>query len=404
MTLATSLAGAHWLAEPATQAVAGMLTEAGHHARFVGGCVRDGLIDPATRHRDIDIATTALPRDVLMIARQAGRRAIPTGLSHGTVTVIVDDRRFEITTLREDVDTDGRHATVRFTDSFQADAARRDLTFNAMSCDAQGRLFDYFGGRDDLSTGRVRFVGEPAQRIAEDYLRILRYFRFFARFGRTNPDSATLDAIAQAVDGMARLSRERIQHELRGLLLAPRAGKALPWMARLGINQAIFGGEIELARFARTDPCGDWVVALAALTRDRIEASTTAENLRLSAHDARLLATLTKAELPRCAYSAADARRCLYAHDERTCAGLLRLAYADGRLGDLPQAIALLNSTASPRFPLKGAHLIELGIEPGPAIGALLADVERWWIDGGCEAALPDCQAEARRRLALASR
>lgn len=402
MSLATSLAGAAWLKEPASQAITTMLSDAGHQARFVGGCVRDGLIDEGSSNPDLDITTTALPNDVLAIARRAGKRSIPTGLAHGTVTVFVGKRPFEITTLREDVDTDGRHATVRFTKSFEADAARRDLTFNAMSCSADGTLFDYFGGREDLAAGRVRFVGDPAARIAEDFLRILRYFRFFARFGREEPDGVTQKAITEGVEGMRRLSRERIQKELKGLLLAPNAANALEWMARLNVNQAVFGAEIDVARFAKTDAGGDWIVALAALARGSLEASELADQLRLSGREAQLLDKLSSEELPVANYTDADARRCLFAHDQRTCAGFLRLAHSSERNTDLANALELLNATKDPEFPLKGAHLLELGMEPGPAIGELMSNIERWWIDDGCKAPLAACQAEAQQRLTKA--
>jgi poly(A) polymerase len=178
------LAAQAWLRAPASRQVLAALGANGHAARFVGGCVRDGLLGLPDIGRELDVATPERPDQVIRLLEQAGLPAIPTGLGHGTVTTIADDRRFEITTLRRDVACDGRHAEVEFTDDFALDAARRDFTINAMSCDGAGRLYDYFGGRADLAAGRVRFVGDAAARIAEDYLRILRFFRFFAWYGR----------------------------------------------------------------------------------------------------------------------------------------------------------------------------------------------------------------------------
>src|SRR5690606_6891995 len=187
------LAGQPWLRAASSRRVLAALEADGRPARFVGGCVRDGLLGRAVEG-ELDLATPERPQQVIRLLERAGLPAIPTGLAHGTVSTIADGRHFEITTLRRDVATDGRHAEVEFTDDFAADAARRDFTINAMSCDRAGRLFDYFGGRADLAAGRVRFVGDPAARIAEDYLRILRFFRFFAHYGRPPADPAALAA------------------------------------------------------------------------------------------------------------------------------------------------------------------------------------------------------------------
>ncbi|HEX6144176.1 MAG TPA: hypothetical protein VFZ01_15775, partial [Geminicoccaceae bacterium] len=191
-----ALAGQRWLGLDASRRVLDALEAEGRPARFVGGCVRDGLLGEADEQTDLDLATPEPPERVQDLLARARIRAVPTGYAHGTITAIIHPYRFEITTLRRDVRTDGRHAEVAFTDSFEADAARRDFTINAMSCDRTGRLFDYFGGRADLAAGRVRFVGEAARRIAEDHLRILRFFRFFARFGRPPPDPEALEACA----------------------------------------------------------------------------------------------------------------------------------------------------------------------------------------------------------------
>src|ERR671918_1688541 len=217
---ARPLAGQAWLCAPASRTVLAALEANGCPARFVGGCVRDGLLGLPDTEREIDLATPELPEQVIRLLEAAGLPAIETGRAHGTVTTLADGRRFEITTLRRDVACDGRHAEVAFTDDFRIDAARRDFTINAMSCDGEGRLFDYFGGRPDLSAGRVRFVGPAAQRIAEDFLRILRFFRFLAHYGRLPADAEALQACADAAPQIAKLSGERVQAEMRKLLAA----------------------------------------------------------------------------------------------------------------------------------------------------------------------------------------
>jgi poly(A) polymerase len=229
------LATAPWLAAPESRRVLAALAADGRPARFVGGCVRDALLDPARDVADLDLATPERPERVMALCRAAGLKVIPTGLKHGTVTVHDGARTYEVTTLRRDVATDGRHAVVEFTDDFAADAARRDFTINAMSCDAEGRLFDPFNGREDLAAGRVRFVGDARARIVEDYLRILRYFRFYARFGRAPVDAEALGACAALAGGIGRLSGERVRQELLKLLVAPGAVASLGLMREAGV-------------------------------------------------------------------------------------------------------------------------------------------------------------------------
>jgi len=194
-----------WMTEGPAAEVMRALTAEGDQARFVGGCVRDALV--GRNIRDIDIATPLSPQRVTELLHKAGLKAVPTGIDHGTVTAVADKTGVEVTTLRRDVETDGRHAKVEFTDNWQADAARRDLTINALSADAAGKVHDYFGGLDDLAAGRVRFVGDPKQRIVEDYLRLLRFFRFHAFYGAGDPDASALAACRAAADAMSELSK-----------------------------------------------------------------------------------------------------------------------------------------------------------------------------------------------------
>lgn len=236
-----NVAGA-WLTEAPTQRVLGLLTGAGHQALVVGGCVRNALLGlPVT---DVDIATSALPEQVVALAETAGLRAVPTGIAHGTVTLVVDGTGYEVTTLRRDVETDGRHAVVAYCDDVALDAARRDFTMNALYAQADGHVLDPLGGLPDLLARRVRFVGDPAQRIAEDRLRLLRFFRFHAQYGDPGAglDPDALAACAEAADGLARLSPERVGAELRKLLSAPDPAPSVAAMAACGVLAAALPG------------------------------------------------------------------------------------------------------------------------------------------------------------------
>src|ERR1700761_8412569 len=260
-----------WLDAKATRTLIAALDAAGIDFRFVGGAVRDGLL--GRKVSDIDVATPAMPEDVVRAVEAAGLKAIPTGIAHGTVTAIVARQPFEVTTLRRDVETDGRHAVVAFTDDWRADAARRDFTMNALYADRDGTITDFFGGEDDARAGRVRFIGDPARRIEEDALRILRFFRFHAWYGRGALDPAGLTASTQLAGMIGRLSGERVRVELLKTLAAP--DPAPSWSAM-----------IEAGVMAHTVP--------AALRVDRLSAMTALErDLRLPADPLRRLAALT---------------------------------------------------------------------------------------------------------------
>jgi poly(A) polymerase len=383
------LAGQPWLRSAAARRVLAALTARGRPARFVGGCVRDGLLGRMTAGAELDLATAERPEEVIRLLEAAGLKAIPTGLAHGTVSTVVDGQRFEITTLREDVATDGRHAEVAFGDDFEADAARRDFTINAMSCDGEGRLFDYVGGRADLAAGRVRFVGEPAQRIAEDYLRILRFFRFLAHYGRAPADAAALAAAAAAAPEIDRLSGERIQAEMLKLLAAPDPLPALRLMAETGVlAQVILGpvGQDRLSGLLAVAPAADPLLRLAALLRPPPAAPGLAERVaerwRLARRDASRLAALTAAPLPALAAPAEERRRALYRIGTERYRDLIRLAAAEAP-DDAALAAALAEAAAwRPRkLPLDGDDLLALGLAPGPPVGAILAAVEAWWLE-----------------------
>ncbi len=359
------------------------------HARVVGGAVRDALLGREVA--DIDLATPDPPDAVAAALKAAGLRAVPTGLAHGTITAVSGHRGFEITTLRSDVETDGRHAVVAFTTDWRADAARRDFTINAMSMTPDGSVFDYFGGVGDLRTGRVRFVGEAAVRIREDFLRILRFFRFFARYGRGEPDPPALAAIAANVDGLARLSAERVWSELKNILAAPDPAAAIALMDRLGVLAAVMPEGTAPARLAALLATGappDPMLRLAALLDG--DHSAFAARLRLSAAERETLAALQEHGLAEDADDA-DLRRALA---DTTRDILINRAWLDGAVS----LISRLEAAEKKVFPIQGRDLKRAGVPDGPELGRLLRDLRGWWLQGGCVADADEILAELAKR------
>lgn len=356
-------------------------------ARVVGGAVRDRLAGRPVA--DIDLATPNAPDVVSKALADAGIKVVPTGLAHGTVTAVVNGHGFQVTTLRRDVETDGRHAVVAFTSDWEQDAARRDFTINAMSITRDGTVFDYFGGAGDLAAGRIRFVGDPATRIGEDYLRVLRFFRFYARYGRVPPDAGTLAALQAGIPGLAQLSIERVWDELRRILAAPDPLEALSLMDRLGIWATVVPEALAISRVAGLP--ADPILRLAAmLTLGSNIGDPLALALRLKLSNAdrdrlvRLIAT------PHAGGSDADLRRLLADHD---AADLIDRTWLDGNV----EARRRLVGMPRPVFPLEGRDVVALGIPAGPAIGELLREVRQWWLDDGCMADRAACRAELAR-------
>lgn len=381
-----------FLSDPALSSVLSALPE----ARIAGGAVRDALAGRPVA--DIDVATPRPPDDVLAALRKAGIRSVPTGIAHGTVTAVSDGRGFEITTLRRDIETDGRHAVVAFTDDWRADAARRDFTMNALSMTRDGAVFDYFGGIADLRRGVVRFVGDPAARIAEDYLRILRFFRFHARYGVGPPDAAAVAAIRAGVAGLGRLSAERVWAELTRILAVHDPRGALALMADLGVLGAVIPEGTDLRRLERTVAAGappDPLVRLAALLTG--DAESFAERLRLSGADRERLIALQQAPPLRPEMDDAALRRLLADSDP---ANLRDRTWLEGRGGPNWDALRLrLAAMPRPVFPLEGRDVLALGIPPGPMVGALLRGVRSWWLAGGCSADASACRTELAWRV-----
>ena len=358
-------------------------------ARIAGGAVRDMLAGREVA--DVDFAVPLRPEEVMARAKAAGLKAVPTGVEHGTVTIVAGGRGFEVTSLRRDVETDGRHAIVAFTDDWREDAARRDFTINAMSCTQHGELFDYFGGRADLAAGLVRFVGDAAERIAEDYLRILRFFRFFARYGRGRADGGAVAAIAAGRHGVRQLSVERVWSEVKKILAAPAPLAAVELMEQAGVLEIVLPGadvarlEALLERGAPVDP----LLRVAALTDEDL-----ALRLRLSGAEAARLAAWRAPFVLKPEDDDAALRRALADAPHEVLIGQSWL-----RRGDAAVLRARLAAMERPVFALQGRDLAALGVKPGPEMGEMLAEVRRWWMDGGCVAGKEECLARVRAAL-----
>ncbi|GLS45207.1 CCA tRNA nucleotidyltransferase [Methylobacterium brachythecii] len=380
------------LERPGVATCLAALAAEGEETRLVGGCVRDALLGRDAA--DIDFATTHPPAGTLTLAKTAGLKAVPTGFEHGTVTLVVDGAPFEVTTLREDIETDGRHAVVRFGRDFARDAERRDFTINALSLGADGHLHDPGDGLRDLAEGRVRFIGDPATRIREDALRSLRFFRFDARFGRGAPDRPALDAIVAARASLDRLSRERIRAELLKLLLAERAVPAVAVMSETGLLARLLGGVIDLGRLARAsaDPASPAIARLAALAVQTVEdAERLREVLRLSKAEHTHLVAYAKAlaALRGQAQIEAQAMRGLAAtYGPDMVAEVLRAIEGEPRPRVEAEALAVLSGLVAARdtpvLPLGGADLVARGVPAGRAIGRGLAAARALWLSEGC--------------------
>jgi poly(A) polymerase len=385
---------APWLGQPPLSELLAVLDRDGEEARVVGGAIRNTLIgDPAG---DIDVATTALPNEVIKRVQAAGFKAVPTGIEHGTITVIAQGRPFEITTLREDVETFGRRARVVFGRDWRRDAERRDFTMNALSVSRDGTIYDYVDGLPDIAARRVRFIGNPAARIAEDYLRILRFFRFHATYGEGAPDPHAVAACVAGRAGLEQLSRERIRMELLKLVAGRRAPAALAVMTESGLLDLVLAGVPLLASFtkmveleARLTLSADPVRRLGALAVCVIEdADRLRERLRTSNAEYERLCSM--AEGWRDISSAWDEQRArvlLYrlGPDRFTDRVLLAWARSSQAPSD-PSWTALATLPArwiAPRFPLKAADFIRRGLPCGPRLGAALAAAEEAWTAAG---------------------
>lgn len=343
--------------------------------RLVGGAVRDTLAGEEVK--DIDLATRLAPEAVLARLQQARIKAVPTGIAHGTVTAVLSSGPVEVTTLRRDVSTDGRRATIAYTDDWREDAARRDFTINALYADPEtGEVFDYFGGVDDLKAGIVRFIGEPLQRIAEDHLRILRFFRFHARFGKAAPDPASLTACASRANDLMALSRERIADELLKLLALPEPVETIGLMLEQGIFAPVLPEIVSaegLGALASIEDKADSIRRLASLLpADPARVEAVAKRLKLSKVATKRL-VLAAARAP---VDAANPRALAYRIGIEAAVDRLML-------GGQGEALAALKGWRVPVFPLSGGAIVARGIKAGPEVARLLQAVEAQWLAEG---------------------
>ncbi|MCG8508009.1 MAG: CCA tRNA nucleotidyltransferase [Rhodospirillales bacterium] len=403
-----------WISADSTKKVIDALTAEGADVRFVGGCVRDAVVKRPVK--DVDIGTPDPPEKITELLERRGIRVIPTGIDHGTVTAVVDDAHFEITTLRLDLATDGRRARVAYTDSWIADAARRDFTINALSCTPEGDIFDPFGGLADLGQGLVRFVGVPRERIEEDYLRLLRFFRFYAEFGRPPPDGESLAACRQYAPELSRLSAERIRSELFRILLAPNAADTFMLMRGEKVLEHVLPFADNIGRLRLISWLGSTALRMdgvspdplrrlaALLVTDAEGAALVAERLRLSNRQRERLIALCQ---PRADIMPDMTHRSLRAVLYREGADLTRdwilMAWASEmargvhRNSARTQAwiglLAAAESWQRPDFPLSGGDVTAMGISEGPKVGELLDELEIWWINGDFTADAAACRA-----------
>jgi len=397
---------AEWLTRPETKRVMAALDAARAKAsRFVGGCVRNAVMGlPAD---DIDIATQLLPDAVMEAGKRANLAAVPTGVEHGTVTLVANHIPYEVTTLRRDVSTDGRHATVAFSEDWNEDAQRRDFRLNALYADADGAIHDPTGGGvDDAKAGRVIFIGDADQRLREDYLRILRFFRFSAWYAKAI-DADGLKACARNVAGLDGLSAERVWKETKKLFAAEDPRAALKAMEESGVRARALPELTEQARLAKlialeTDNfiAGESLTRIAAGLSDQITARTLASRLKVS-NEERSRMTRAHAAAPRIVsyMSIREVHRALYDLGAETFCDRVKLGWAaDARTRTVPQWRALLEQAKVwpiPKFPLTGDEVIAAGIAPGPLLGEVMREVEAWWID----ADFPDDKLSIAERL-----
>jgi poly(A) polymerase len=386
-----------WADDPAVDALFDALGRAGIVARFVGGCVRNAvLLQPV---EDFDIAVDQPPETVMRALEAANFKLVPTGLKHGTVTAIVAGRPFELTTLRRDVETDGRRAVVVFTDDWLEDASRRDFTFNALYADADGTLYDPFDGRRDLAEARVRFIGDADRRIAEDRLRVLRFFRFHAWYGRPPFDAQSLDACRRNAGSLRGLSGERVRKELLRLLEAPASADTIAAMVEAAILDHWLpecSGAARLRDLISREDRPDPLRRLAAILAEGSNATAIGKRLKLSTQESLRLEVMLAQEP---AIDVSGGSKAWRTQIYRLGGGLYadRLLLATKTPGDWHAALALARAWTPPELPVSGGDALKLGLKPGPRVGALIDQVERWWVEGDFTADRAACLAELER-------
>jgi poly(A) polymerase len=393
-----TIAGASWLNDAVLQRLLAVLSERGEEVRIAGGAVRDAILGRDVS--DIDVATTTLPDETVRRAEMAGFKVIPTGIQHGTVTVIVNKKPVEVTTLRADVETDGRHAVVRFGRDWTVDAGRRDFTINALYAEADGGVIDLVGGLADIERGVLRFIGDPELRIREDYLRILRFFRFFAWYGSGRPDGDGLRACARLKDGIDGLSAERVWSELKKLLAAPDSSRALLWMRQTGVLTKVLPesekwGIDAIHALVSTEAHYGWIadplLRLAAMVPpNEAQMAALAKRLKFSRDETSRMTLWAATPAAKADTTDALLHRQLYLGDPAAIIDRLRLALASARsrealdeMASYARQVKLASAWEQPVFPVRGADLEALGYSPGPELGLALKRLQATWIESG---------------------
>ncbi|MDQ0996607.1 poly(A) polymerase [Phyllobacterium ifriqiyense] len=404
MSKMISIAGkADWLNEPSLQSLLAVLSSGGEEARIVGGAVRNTLLNQTVS--DIDIATTCLPQMTIERATSAGFKAIPTGIDHGTITVVSYGKPYEVTSLRADVSTNGRHAEVAFGRDWLVDAQRRDFSINALYADADGTITDLVGGIADIESQTLRFIGDPEQRIREDYLRILRFFRFFAWYGKGRPESEGLKACARLKDGLAQLSAERTWSELKKLFAAPDPSRALLWMRQAGVLTAVLPesekwgidtihGLVDTEQDLRWEV--DPILRLASIVPpDAGRIAEMAARLKLSNSERERLENWADTTLPAAEISETGFAKKLYRSNVQGMEDRLRLAIVSARAqamadngammraGLLSKQLDYIADYNRPKFPLSGGDIVAASGLKGPAIGQIQRQLEEEWVNSG---------------------
>lgn len=401
MSLKSKLAVEPWLSDPALQNLLAALSAGGEKARIAGGAVRNALL--GQKVADIDIATTTVPDETIRRAEAAGFRAVPTGYEHGTVTVVANGQAYEATTLRADIETDGRRAKVVFGRDWQEDAERRDFTINGLYAEPDGTVVDLVGGVADIEARHLRFIGDPETRIREDYLRILRFFRFFAWYGSGRPDAEGLKACARLKEGLSGLSAERVWGEFKKLLLASDPTRALLWMRQAGVLTAILPesekwGIDAIHSLVETEQALKWdadpMLRLEAIVPpDALRLRVMAKRLKMAKAEEERLWLWAETPMPEAGLSQSAFRRLLYRSDRQAVKDRLRLALASARARAVQDDAALVEAGSyvklmriaekweAPQLPVSGADLRELGIPEGKKLGALLKALETEWVE-----------------------
>ncbi|KXO76065.1 CCA tRNA nucleotidyltransferase [Brucella anthropi] len=394
---------ADWLKAKPLQALFKALNRDGGEVRVVGGAVRNTLL--GTKVSDVDLATTHLPEETVRLATEAGFKPVPTGIEHGTITVVVQGHPFEVTTLRQDIETNGRHAKVAFGTDWKADAERRDFTINALYVTADGTVIDDVGGLADIESRTLRFIGDAEQRIREDYLRILRFFRFFAWYGSGRPEAEGLRASARLKDGLSQLSAERVWSELKKLLSAPDPSRALLWMRQAGVLNLILPesekwGIDAIHGLVRTETDLGWptdpLLRLESIIPpDSVRMEEMGKRLKMSNAERARLEAWARADAVKPELSEQALKKTIYRGSKQAVLDRIRLAYAAARAdaagsddamiraGGFARLLDAAEHYDAPVFPVTGSDLLALGIEKGPGLGEALRSLETFWIDSG---------------------